>query len=165
MNLMTKSPYPRKILLINPKLQRKMLALATLAPTLIIVSHFIAQKSFTQMIINDVTMKLGHHPHRDQIILMVEQMGLFLSLTLLFITIICVAFIYTLGLKESHKIVGPITATIKYLEKIRESEVGGPLCFRKDDQFEELSHALNQTLLHLGLKYKEKEKNSSPDKN
>lgn len=164
MNQVPKSPY-RKILLINPRLQRKMLALATLAPTLIIVSHFIAQKYFTIMIINDITLKLEHHLYRDQLILMVEQMGLFLSLCLLVITVICVVMIYTFGLKESHKIVGPITATIKYLEKIRESEVSGPLHFRKNDQFEELSQALNQTLLHLGLKYKEKEENSSPGKN
>lgn len=151
----------RKNLLINPLVQRKILGLAALVPTVITIIHMLVQKYILASLTIRVTLLLENNRHKDQIILILEQMGVTLTVTVLLTSIICVILIYTYGLKQTHKIAGPIMAAMSYLQKIKIQGVSGPLRFREGDHFEELSNSLNETLLHLGLKYIEEEKDPS----
>ena len=142
--------------MVNPQVQRKILGLAALFPALITTLHLIIQKFILESLTDRLSALLANEEQSKDVILIIEQMGLAMNLGVLMISIISVVIIYTVGVRLTHKIAGPITAAMNYLERIKNEGVTGPLRFRDGDDFNELSASLNETLLYLGLKYNQK---------
>ncbi len=137
----------RKILLINPKFQGRMIAYGLVASVLILAAFL-----FANYLLFDQVQEIGNSLGIASANVFTQSLDMvftWYNYMIISVGLIVVAVLMVMMLVITHRIAGPIYKLLMYLEKIQNGEQSYPVKFREGDFFPELAEAINLTIKKL----------------
>lgn len=139
-----KPSYKRKIILINPAFQLRVLLFFGGISVVTILSFYGAIEYFFYKF-NLLGSELGLPPTHIFFQFINDQQNL-MRVIFLLISALVLTFLIASGLMLSHRVAGPLYRLNKYLNQIADGQPVTPVAFRKKDFFQELATATNRAL-------------------
>lgn len=131
----------RKVLLINPAFQLRVLAFFGGISVVTILSFFAANRYFFSAFMNKGR-ALGLSSDHVFFQFIADQQHT-MDIVTLAISISIMTFLFISGLILSHRVAGPLYKLTKHLNEIKDGKPAELISFRKNDYFQELVTAIN----------------------
>lgn len=143
----SKKPHPRKIYIVNQRFQKDFLKNMLFLNIGVSAIFYISQTIFfwnSYRLGRDLTLPPDHIYFK----FLIEQQHL-MNVIMVATVFTVSALILSYGLVYSNKIAGPLFNLQRYLRNKVSGKEQPPLKFRKDDNFQELAHAVNDYITHV----------------